>query len=324
MRAILAPVLLTLMLGWSAPSRAEWLFATQVILSAVAQNELWRFDSATPGAAVQLPITGTVNAMDTISALDFRPSTGELYGLGVYDDSSVSGNHVLRLYRINPLTGMATVVDTTGVSIPANLAAYAMSFEGGNQIRIVRTDQSNLRLNPDTGQIIATDTNLAFAGGDPTPGSPFVSAIAQDAGGTLWGIDSGTGHDVLVRIGGVAGSPSPDGGETNTIGALGVNPSSDFLTGFDISPTSATAYAFANSGSDTLYTVNLATGAMTSLGVIGSGSGALEGFAVAPASFAVPATQASIPTLSFAGLAGLFALLAAAGMWLARRPGPEH
>jgi hypothetical protein len=61
-------------------------------------NVLVRFDSATPGTInTATPITGLVGG-DTIQGIDFRPATGQLYGLG-------SGN---RLYTINTTTGAAS------------------------------------------------------------------------------------------------------------------------------------------------------------------------------------------------------------------------
>src|SRR4051794_2839395 len=45
-------------------------------------NKLIRFDSATPGTLISsVPITGTV-ASEQITAIDFRPTTEQLYGLG--------------------------------------------------------------------------------------------------------------------------------------------------------------------------------------------------------------------------------------------------
>src|SRR4051794_15536740 len=47
-----------------------------------ANNNLVRFDSATPGTFISsIPITGLVGG-DTILALDARPVDGKLYGLG--------------------------------------------------------------------------------------------------------------------------------------------------------------------------------------------------------------------------------------------------
>ena len=63
-------------------------------------NDLIRFDTDTPGTIQSTtPITNLAGG-DTIVGLDFRPATGQLYGLG-------SGS---RLYTIDPNTAVATQV----------------------------------------------------------------------------------------------------------------------------------------------------------------------------------------------------------------------
>ncbi len=97
---------------------------------------------------------------------------------------------------------------------------------------------------------------------------------------TLFGIDFIT--NTLVRIGGVNGSPSPDGGVLTTIGALVVGSllgSRDI--GFDIAPSSAAfASMFTSANNWRLYTVNLSTGVATSAGAIGTGTTVIRGIAV--------------------------------------------
>lgn len=299
---------LCLFIGLVAPLRAETIFATQVVVNGStgnADNQLWRFDSATPGIVTTVAISGTVNPTERMIALDFRPSTGELYGLSAM---TVTTNTDLHLYRINTSTGVASLVSASAQTVVGTLVSFGMDFNAADEVRIVSTNLNNLRLNPDTGALIAADTGLAFAAGDPTTGSPFVTAIASNASGTLFGIDSNTTHNVLVRIGDVNGTPvSPSSGVVHTIGSIGFDPAADFNVGFDISPATGVAFAALQAPNFNLYTVNLATGLMTSLGVIGSGTGALEGLAVAPASFGVP-------TLGEWGLAGLFAMLLLVGM----------
>ena len=77
-----------------------------------------------------------------------------------------------------------------------------------DRIRLVNSAKQNFRLNPKDATL-TTDTNLAFAAGDPNvAASPVVTGISYDqnfAGTpttTLFGIDFTTDH--LVRIGGVA------------------------------------------------------------------------------------------------------------------------
>ena len=83
-------------------------------------------------------------------------------------------------------------------------------------------------------------------------------------GTSLFYIDYGL--DTLVK------TANPNGGALETVGALGVNTSG--LTGFDIFTDISggnTAYALLTSGGiPSLYTVNFATGAATSIGAIGA------------------------------------------------------
>src|SRR4051794_13064927 len=63
-------------------------------------NKLIRFDSAAPGTILSsVSITGMVGS-EQITAIDFRPTTEQLYGLGSNS----------RLYLINQVTALATPV----------------------------------------------------------------------------------------------------------------------------------------------------------------------------------------------------------------------
>src|SRR5207237_7081134 len=77
--------------------------ATLVALNA-AGNALLRFDSSTPGTVVATPVTG-LGGGESLQGIDFRPATGQLFGLGVTGTAA-------RLLTINVGTGAATVVGT--------------------------------------------------------------------------------------------------------------------------------------------------------------------------------------------------------------------
>lgn len=152
---------------------------------------------------------------------------------------------------------------------------YGMDFNPTvDRIRSTGDLDSNRRLNPITGGLAGTDTTLDYAAGDPGAGSdPTVAHVAYDNSfpaatqTTLYGID--TSRDVLVRIGGVGGTPSPNGGELTTIGPLGVNATE--LGGFDIQPFTNDAYAALRvSNVSNLYHIDLATGGATLIGPIGN------------------------------------------------------
>ena len=80
----------------------------------------------------------------------------------------------------------------------------------------------------------------------------------------------------------------PNAGILNTIGAAG-NPA--FISGFDISGATGTAFASwasPTTGNDLFFLLNLATGAPTALGTIGSGQLGIVDISVTPAINPVP------------------------------------
>src|SRR4051812_23570760 len=82
-----------------------------------ANNNLVRFDSATPGTIVQVPVTGMI-AGDTIVGLDFRPMDGKLFALGLGS----------RLYIIDPATGVATQVGTGTFAVALSGTSFGFDF----------------------------------------------------------------------------------------------------------------------------------------------------------------------------------------------------
>ncbi len=139
--------------------------------------------------------------------------------------------------------------------------------------------------------MLPPDTNLAYATADPNAGvdpnfvaSAYTNNLSPPpATTTVFGIDSGL--DVLVRLGGVNGTPSPNTGQLFTVGGLGAD--TDDRTGLDIATDPAgpvdTAYASLTApGSDTsvLANINLSSGAATPVGQIGPGGFAVRGLAI--------------------------------------------
>ncbi len=107
---------------------------------------------------------------------------------------------------------------------------------------------------------------------------------------TLFGVDDT--RDTLVRIGGVDGNPSPNGGVVTTVGPLGFNVTSS--GGFDIQDGSGTAYEVMRlSGVATLFTINLTMGAATQIGAVGGGP-FVDGIAVVPCAVPTPPPAATL------------------------------
>lgn len=255
--------------------------APAMIYAVDTSNHLISFDSATPAAVVSKNITGlAVPATETIRGIDFRPATGELYALGINNPDA--GNDEGRVYTLNTTTGVLTQVGAT---------PFKTDFADGNdysfdvnpsvdRLRITTDRDDNLRVNPNTGALAGSDTDLTAGANPAVVGTAYDRNFEGTPLTTLYGIDNTT--DSLVRIGGIDGTPSPNGGVVTSIGALGVA-FTDFKVGFDIESRTGTAYAVIRpSGTNltTLFTINLANGAATAVGTIG-GNPDLHGMSVA-------------------------------------------
>jgi hypothetical protein len=278
--------------------------AGEIIYGITPGNILIRFDSATPGTiAASAAVTG-LGANETIRGIDFRPRTGQLYAVTVTTGSVA--NSVLKSYVINPLTAQATLVGATAVALAgaADLPSGVDFNPTVDRIRYVNTNDENARLNPNNGSLAGNDTDLTpFATSDiiaeaydrnfdrQTIAAPANNAIPT----TLYGINRGS--STLVLQGSIDGTSSPNGGAITNVGPLGFFLHATHDGGFDIVPGSGPQRAFAaltddNDGLTRLYTINLATGAATSVGLIGNGLSQLYGIAIAPRSIKVVGADA--------------------------------
>ena len=227
-----------------------------------ATNSIVSFDAVSPGTlASNVALTGLA-AGETLIGIDFRPATGVIYSVAISATTS-------RVVTVNPVSGVVTPVGTGFTPLLATTAAYGIDFNPvPDRIRVMNSSGLSIRLNPNDGTLAGTDTSLAYAVGDPgAPAAPQVTQVAYNnnvAGTTtttLFGIDFAT--DVLVRVGGVDGTPSPNTGVLTTIGALGVVTTAA-AGGFDIAPGSPTGFAVLRVGAaSNLYRVDLSSGAAT-------------------------------------------------------------
>lgn len=199
-------------------------------------NNLVSFDSAAPGTYLSsVRITGF---SDSVQALDFRPANGVLYAL--------AGNRTI--YTINTMTGVATSLGGGALAIEGTLFGFDFN-PVADAIRIVSNTNQNYRVNPNTGALIAQDTNVFYPGNAGQ--DPDIIANAYVSGGTTqYAIDAAA--STLVR-------QNNNAGDLTTIGALGVTVGG--RASFDI----AGSDAFVQSGRN-LYSANLQTGALTRIG----------------------------------------------------------
>ena len=240
----------------------------QTLYALTTSGRLIRFSSTDPCVVDgTLQVTGLApNA--TLQGIDFRPATGQLYGLG--SDS--------RVYTIELTTGVATAVSMTPFSPPLEGEAFGFDFNPTvDRIRVVSNTGQNLRLNPVTGATAAVDGPLAYESTDANAGTrPRVVGAAytnpdnDPATGTLL-------YDLDVGLGVFATQNPPNDGTLNTVGAVGVR--SNDLAGFDIAPSNIAYVALKvtgpgqakrTCGNSDLYAVNLTTGATTRVGSIGT------------------------------------------------------
>ena len=256
-------------------------------------NNLVRFNSATPGTIVSsTPITGLAGG-ESIVAIDFRPHSEQLFGLG---SSS-------RLYVIDPATAVATPVGSTAFVVPLNGTSFGFDFNPVvDRIRLVSDADQNMRLNPNDGTVVDFDTgaagtqpdaNLAYASGDPNAaqnpnvvGSAYNNNEAGSTATTLYGID--TNLDILVT------QNPPNDGTLNTVGALGVD-ASDVL-GFDIQSGNVAFASMVVAGTTNLYTINLTTGQATLVGATGNPN--VRGIAISPPGFSNTVLSGMVATFT--------------------------
>jgi hypothetical protein len=217
-------------------------------LGLTTDNSIVAFDTNAPGSPFGGVVITGLQPGEGALAIDLRPATGQIYVLG---SSS-------RLYVVNLVTGAATAV---GPPFTPTLSGTRFGFDFNpsvDRIRLVSDTGQNLRLDPDTGAVVAVDTNL-------NPGAPHIVevAYANNASGaattTLYAIDAAT-DQLFIQ------SP-PNGGTLGLVGALGVDTSD--LVGFDIAANENAAYATLSTVNTSLYRIDLATGAATVVGTVG-------------------------------------------------------
>ena len=283
------------------------------LVGLTSTNSLIRFDSATPGTLIGAPVavTGLLGA-DVLGGIDYRPSNSLLYGVG----SDGAGN--VRVYTINATTGVATAINAVATATPLTGTAFDVDFNPvPDAIRVVDAAGNSTRFSPATGLqgSGAPDTdlfydpndidgqNVAFfgsVGAVPTTITVAAAGYTNGAGATvttLYGID--TALDVLVRIGGPDGPPSPNTGASVALTELrdggfnlinfGASASLDIQAGTDL--------AFA-SNTTTVYGIALGTGTVTTLGTVGGGF-SLRDLVIAPTAAGAGSLSLATSSASF-------------------------
>ncbi|MGQ0540459.1 MAG: DUF4394 domain-containing protein [Blastocatellia bacterium] len=242
-----------------ASAQSEGVSVTAVnIYGVTSTNQLIRFNSSTPGTVTTVGAITGLQSGENIVGVDFRPATGELFALG---DSS-------RLYTVNKSTAAASLVAV--LSTPLSGTSFGMDFNPTvDRIRIISNTGQNLRVNPANGVAIVDGTLNGGATGADAAG--YTNSFNGASTTSLFDVSSTTDSLYIQN--------PPNSGTLVLVGALGVNVTD--INGFDILSTDSTALgAFTVGTATALYSVNLTTGAASSVGPIGVGTSALRGMAI--------------------------------------------
>lgn len=213
------------------------------VLGLDAAGNVAEFGTRSADRVRRLPVEGLAEG-ESLVGVDFRPSSGALYGVGS------SG----RVFEISTGSRRANAAAVAAPFSPAPSGSFGADFEpGGAGVRLLGAGGENVRVDLVSGAA-TVDVPLAYAPGDPgAVTTPRIVAAAFGAGGTLYAIDSN--RDALVTL------PFPATGQVRTVGPLGVNVTDD--VGFDIAAAAGGPVAFATVtvGTNTeLREIDLATG----------------------------------------------------------------
>lgn len=203
-------------------------------------NQLIRYNATTaetPEATIA--ITG-LGAGETILSIDFRPATGQLYGVG---SSS-------RLYAINLTSGAATALGAAAFTPAISGSIVNIDFNPTvDRIRLVTNTGQNLRLHPETGAVAFTDGNINGGSNPAITSIAYTNNFAGSSATDLFVID-GTTRKLYKQ------NP-PNNGTLEEVGTINVNFTGQ--GGFDLVDTFALA-TFTVDGVRKLYNINTTNG----------------------------------------------------------------
>ncbi len=220
-----------------------------------SNNEILKFNANavdTPLAKYPLSLSGS----DTIIDIDFRPATGELYALS-------STNYIYIFTRT--LAGYGTGIEGINVSFtpPVSGAVASIDFNPtSDKIRFINSSGQNLRIDPETAAVFATDANINGVTGAAVSGSAYSGNTAGSSNTTLYNID--IINQKLYK------QNSSNNGTLIEAGSLGIKATEQ--GGFDISPDGIALAAFTVNGESNLYKIDTTSGNAILLGKFGSAS----------------------------------------------------
>lgn len=214
-------------------------------------NQLLQLNVQNPGTPQStLVITGVnVASGERILSIDFRPATGQLYGV----------SNQSRIFVINPTTAEARPLTTASFTPGISGSVVGIDFNPSvDRIRLVTNTGQDLRLHPETGLVVATDGSINGAVGAMISEVAYTNNNAGVTTTTLYDIDPATDRLYIQN--------PPNNGTLTDVGSLGLDISG--AAGFDISPNDNTQglVAVQFNGASELDQINLTTGRLQKLG----------------------------------------------------------
>lgn len=265
---------------------------------------LVRFYRNAPATTTTTAAISGFTAGEEMVGIDFRPATGQLYGLGVNPDAD-NGT----IYLIDPQSGAATVVGTAGaiqfvdgaaaiVDLPPAATGYGFDFNPmADRLRVVTGSGLNFRVNQLTGGPV--DGNTTVDGTNPDGALTLAGAATKATAAAYTNSVGGTTATTLYVLDADANglylqNPPNDGTLTGFLPVTLNGTALDFTAvgGFDLTNdvrvaasnaavTQGSAFAALTVGTAThLYAIDLTSGKATDLGAIGAGTVAVRGLAI--------------------------------------------
>ena len=194
--AITVGALLALVVPLAATAQGDYVGKgkdRRVLYATDSADNLLRFNASSPGRVHKKAITG-LPAGVMLRGIDFRPATGDLYGLG-------SDNVV---YRVNVRTAIAVAEGPAFETMPSALNSTNIGFDFNptvDKIRVTSDADDNIRLNPDEGNLLSKDTSLTPADvmvvGSAYTNSSFVAFANRPTVTELYALDVAPNRDRL-------------------------------------------------------------------------------------------------------------------------------
>jgi Domain of unknown function (DUF4394) len=244
--------------------------AKRMFFATDSGGNLLRFRGTAPEAARSRPITGLPSGV-VLKGIDFRPATGDLYALG--SDKVV--------YRVNPQTAIAVAEGPAFESMATALTEDRIGVDFNptvDKIRVTSDADDNLRLDPDPGSLLATDTKLTPSDvtvvGSAYTNSSFAAFAMRPATTMLFAYDTSSSQDRVWLQ-----NPA-NAGTLMTPKPLGIDLGTDL--GFDIAGADNVGYVAGTpqgGSSAQLYVVDVTSGDTRRLGRIGHGDVTITGLA---------------------------------------------